>query len=66
MNVTVHARGFVTQPTRRVASGPLAVRLEKGGTITGTVSEVDGKRRIGGARVGVGAATPCPATGRKS
>ena len=40
-NVTVHARGFVTQPLRRVASGPLAVRLEKGG--------VDHRRRARGA-----------------
>ena len=53
-NVTVHARGFVTQPTRRVASGPLAVRLEKGGVITGVVREADGNRPIAGARVGVG------------
>jgi len=34
-NVTVYARGLVTQSLRRVASGPLAVRLEKGGSITG-------------------------------
>lgn len=33
----IQARGFVTQPLRRVASGPLVVRLEKGGSITGAV-----------------------------
>ena len=53
-NVTVHARGFVTQPLRRVASGPLAVRLEKGGTITGVVLEADGSQPVAGARVAVG------------
>ena len=59
-NVTVHARGFVTQPLRRVASGPLAVRLERGGAITGIVSEADGKRPIAGARVGVGGGLALP------
>ncbi len=59
-NVTVHARGFVPQPTRRVASGPLAVRLEKGGVITGVVREGDGNRPIAAARVAVesGLSTP--------
>ncbi len=59
-NVTVHARGLVPQPTRRVASGPLAVRLEKGGVITGVVREGDGNRPIAGARVAVesGLSTP--------
>ena len=59
-NVTVHARGFVTQPTRRVASGPIAVRLEKGGVITGVVREGDGNRPIAAARVAVesGLSTP--------
>ena len=52
-NVTVHARGFVTQPLRRVASGPLAVRLERGGVITGVVREGDGNRPIAAARVTV-------------
>jgi protocatechuate 3,4-dioxygenase beta subunit len=52
-NVTVHARGFVTQPTRRVASGPIAVRLERGGVITGVVREGEGNRPIAAARVAV-------------
>ncbi len=47
-NVVVHARGFVTWSLRRVASGPLAVRLEKGGSITGVVRE--GKGAPPGAR----------------
>ncbi len=52
-NVTVHARGFVTQSLRRVASGPLGVRLEKGGSITGVVREGRGSRPVAGARVSV-------------
>ncbi len=52
-NVTVHARGFVTQTLRRVASGPLAVRLEKGGIVTGVVREGEGSRPVAGARVAV-------------
>ncbi len=59
-NLTVHARGFVTQPLRRVASGPLTVRLERGGVITGIVSEAEGKRPIAGARVGVGGGLALP------
>ena len=57
-NVTVHARGFVTQSLRRVASGPLAVRLEKGGSITGVVREGRGSRPVAGARVSVSGACP--------
>jgi len=57
-NVTVHARGFVTQPLRRVASGPLAVRLEKGGVITGVVRDGDGNRPVAGARVAVDGGLP--------
>ena len=43
-----------------MASGPLAVRLEKGGVITGVVREGDGNRPIAAARVGVesGVSTP--------
>jgi protocatechuate 3,4-dioxygenase beta subunit len=52
-NVTVHAKGFVAQPLRRVASGPLVVRLEKGGVITGVVRDGDGNRPVPGARVAV-------------
>jgi large repetitive protein len=59
-NVGVHARGFVTQSLRRVASGPLAVRLEKGGVITGVVREADGKRPVAGARVAVDGGLPLP------
>jgi protocatechuate 3,4-dioxygenase beta subunit len=57
-NVTVRARGFVTQPLRRVASGPLAVRLEKGGAITGVVREGRTSRPVPGARVSVPAGIP--------
>lgn len=52
-NVTVLARGFVTQPLRRVTSGPLAVRLEKGGAVTGVVREGRTRRPVPGARVSV-------------
>jgi protocatechuate 3,4-dioxygenase beta subunit len=52
-NVSVHARGFVAHRARRVASGPLAVRLEKGGAVTGVVAEADGNRPVAGARVSV-------------
>ena len=55
-NVTVYARGFVTQSLRRVASGPLAVRLEKGGSITGVVREGRGSRPVPDVRVSVGEA----------
>lgn len=57
-NVTVHARGFVTRRQPRVASGPLAVRLEKGGSITGSVREGRGRRPVPGARVAVGGTVP--------
>ena len=59
-NVTVHARGFVRRPLRRVASGPLAVRLERGGVIAGTVREGDGNRAIAAARVTVESDLPTP------
>ena len=59
-NVTVHARGFVTRPLRRVASGPLAVRLERGGVVTGVVRDADGRRPIAGARVAVGGGLALP------
>lgn len=57
-NVRVHARGFVPQSLRRVASGPLAVRLEKGGSITGIVREGRTSRPVPGARVSVPASFP--------
>jgi protocatechuate 3,4-dioxygenase beta subunit len=50
-NVSVHARGFVAHRARRVASGPLAVRLEKGGAVTGVVAEADGNGPVAGVRV---------------
>jgi protocatechuate 3,4-dioxygenase beta subunit len=59
-NVTVYARGLVTQTLQRVASGPLGVRLEQGGAITGVVREADGKRPVGGARVEVGGGLALP------
>jgi protocatechuate 3,4-dioxygenase beta subunit len=51
--VGVHARGFVEQSLKRVASGPLTVRLKKGGVITGVVRDGDARRPVAGARVGV-------------
>ena len=57
-NVRVHARGFVPQSRRRVASGPLAVRLEKGGSISGVVREARTGRPVSGARVSVPASLP--------
>jgi protocatechuate 3,4-dioxygenase beta subunit len=57
-NVTVHSRGFVTQSLRRVASGPLAVRLEKGGSITGVVRERRGSLPVPGVRVSVARSVP--------
>ena len=44
----------------RVASGPLAVRLEKGGSITGVVREGRGSRPVAGARVSVSENLPVP------
>jgi hypothetical protein len=57
-NVIVQARGFARQPLRGVASGPLAVRLEKGGSITGVVREGRTRRPVPGARVSVRAGIP--------
>ena len=57
-SVTVHARGFVTQRLPRVASGSLAVRLAKGGSITGSVREGRGRRPVRGARVAVSGTVP--------
>ncbi len=51
--VGVHARGFVEQSLKGIASGPLAVRLERGGVVSGVVREGDGKRPVAGARVEV-------------
>ena len=56
-NVRVQRRGFVPQPLRRIASGPLVVRLEKGGVITGVVLEAEGKRPLAGARTRPSAAS---------
>ena len=63
-NVTVHARGFVPQPTRRVASGPLAVRLEKGAAITGVVREGEGNRPIAPPGSPSSRACRCPRAGQ--
>jgi hypothetical protein len=57
-NVTVHAHGLVTLPLRRVASGPLAVRLEKGGSISGIVREGRGSRPLPDVRVSVAGPFP--------
>jgi hypothetical protein len=61
-NVGVHAAGFVEQSLKRVASGPLAVRLERGGVVTGVVRDGDGKRAVAGARVEVAGTAPLPST----
>jgi protocatechuate 3,4-dioxygenase beta subunit len=52
-NLTVRARGFVPQPLRRVATGPLSVRLQKGGVITGVVRDGEMRRRVAKCRVAV-------------
>jgi carboxypeptidase family protein len=52
-NVSIHARGFAEQSLKRVASGPLAVRLERGGVVTGVVRDGEAKRPVAGARVEV-------------
>ena len=56
--VTVHARGYVEKSLPRVSAGPLVVRVERGGAITGRVRTADGGRPIGGARVRVGGGPP--------
>jgi protocatechuate 3,4-dioxygenase beta subunit len=60
-SVTVHARGHVVKRLPRVAAGPLAVRLERGASISGSVRAADGGRPIAGARVRVAGASPLPA-----
>ncbi len=62
-NAWVSAKGFVTAPVRRVASGPLRVRLERGGVIAGVVREGDGGRPVAGARVVVESDVPSLAVG---
>ncbi len=57
--IAVHARGLLTRTVPRVSAGPLGVRLEKGGAITGMVREGEGGRPLPGARVGLeGGALP--------
>jgi Carboxypeptidase regulatory-like domain len=51
--VTVHARRFVPERLPRVASGPVSVRLAKGGVVAGVVRDGDGNRPVAGARVAV-------------
>ena len=58
--LTIHARGFVTRSLRRVSSGPLAVRLDKGGVVTGRVVSSDGGRPISGAKVAAASDVPLP------
>jgi len=60
-NVTVHARGFVPRTLQRVAAGPLAVQLEKGGVISGVVREGEGQRPVSGARVEIASGLSLPA-----
>jgi protocatechuate 3,4-dioxygenase beta subunit len=52
-DVTVRARGFVPRPLSRVASGPLAVRLEKGGSITGVVRDAESRAPVADAEVAI-------------
>jgi len=59
-SVEVHARGYVTRSLPRVAAAALPVRLERGGTLTGTVRAADGGRPIAGARVRLGDEPPLP------
>jgi protocatechuate 3,4-dioxygenase beta subunit len=57
--VRVHARSLVTRTLRRVSAGPLAVTLERGGVVTGTVVSSAG-RPIDGARVVLAGDGPLP------
>ena len=59
--VTVHGRGFVTRLLRNVASGPLALRLEKGGVVAGRVFSSAGRRPLAGAKVVAATDAPLPA-----
>lgn len=61
--VVAHARGFVTEVRRRVAAGPIAVRLEKGQAISGTVRDGESGRPVAGARVSVPAVIEPPRGG---
>jgi protocatechuate 3,4-dioxygenase beta subunit len=64
--VTVHARGYVEKSLPRVSAGPLVVRVERGGVITGSVRTADGGRPIAGARVRVGGGPPLPQAWQES
>ena len=59
-NVSIHARGFAAQSLKRVASGPLAVRLGRGEVVTGVVRDGDARRPVAGARVEVVDDGPLP------
>jgi len=61
--VVAHARGFVTAVRKRVAVGPVTVRLEKGQTITGIVRDGESGRPVAGARVSVPATVGAPPGG---
>jgi len=52
-DVTVKARGLVPRTVRRVGSAPLAVRLEKGASVTGVVRDGSTNQVVAGARVAV-------------
>ena len=57
--VGVQARGFAPHTDRRVAAGPLEVRLEKGGAITGVVADAEGVP-LADARVSLDPGFPLP------
>jgi hypothetical protein len=59
--VTAHRRGFVTRSLSGVTSGPLAVRLDKGGFVTGRVVSSEGGRPLAGAQVMAAIDSPLPA-----
>jgi protocatechuate 3,4-dioxygenase beta subunit len=61
--VAVHARGLVTRVLQRVSAGPLAVRLERGGAVTGVVRDGETGRPLRDARVSVRAAIDVPVAG---
>ena len=57
--LTVQARGFAPKTERRVERGPLEVRLDKGGVITGTVADAEGVP-VADARVSIDTGLPLP------
>jgi len=57
--LAVQAEGFAPQRVRRVSSGPVDVRLERGGVVTGVVHDSEG-RPVAGARVAIDTGLPLP------